>query len=55
MEKGTRIDPGQVYFNGKYVNEKEIFKVRKTHEIKIIVIEKSYHLHKINRFHIKMI
>ena len=39
MEKGTRIDPGQVYFNGKYVNEKEIFKVRQTHKIKFIVIE----------------
>ena len=60
MEKGTRIDPGQVYFNGKYVNEKEIFKVRQTHEIKNVVIENriiytKYRYSYVYWFHIEMI
>ena len=28
MEKGTRVHPGQIYFQGKYINEAEFFKVR---------------------------
>ena len=29
MEKGTRVHPGQIYLNGKYINETEFLKVRK--------------------------
>ena len=29
MEKGTRVHPGQIYLNGKYINETEFLKGRK--------------------------
>jgi len=28
MEKGTRVHPGQILYQGKYINEAEFFKVR---------------------------
>ena len=28
MEKGTRVHPGQIFYQGKYINEAEFFKVR---------------------------
>ena len=27
MEKGTRVHPGQIFYQGKYINEAEFFKV----------------------------
>ena len=27
MEKGTRVHPGQIYFQGKYIDQNEFFKV----------------------------
>ena len=30
MEKGTRVHPGQIYFQGKYIDQNEFLKVIET-------------------------